>query len=114
MGRAWRPILVGGAIVVATFALAQVQIFAPPAPAESGAAGDATRGESIFQSECSSCHGDGGVGGVGPALVETGLGTVEVSAVVQQGRGIMPAGIVTGQAQADVIAYVVSLSSPDQ
>jgi hypothetical protein len=51
---------------------------------------------------------------VGPALVETGLGTVEVSAVVQQGRGIMPAGIVTGQAQSDVIAYVVSLSSPPE
>jgi len=32
---------------------------------------------------------------------------------VQQGRGIMPAGLVGGQEQADVVAYVVSISSPD-
>ena len=114
MTRAWRPIVVGGAIVVATFALAQAQIFAPPAPAEPGVAGDAARGEPIFRSECSTCHGDGGTGGVGPALVGTGLGTVEASAVVQQGRGIMPAGLVTGQEQADVVAYVVSISSSSE
>jgi hypothetical protein len=35
-----------------------------------------------------------------------------VSAVVQQGRGVMPAGIVSGQDQADVVAYVVSISTP--
>jgi mono/diheme cytochrome c family protein len=97
---------------VGTFALAQAQIFEPSAPAEPGAAGDATRGEVIFASECAGCHGEGGTGGAGPALVETGLDVTEVSTVVQQGRGVMPAGIVTGQDQADVVAYVVSISSP--
>jgi len=33
MGRGWRPILVGGVIVVAVFALAQAEIFAPSTPA---------------------------------------------------------------------------------
>jgi mono/diheme cytochrome c family protein len=112
MGRGWRPLLVGGAVVVGTFALAQEQLFEPSAPAEPGAAGDATRGKAIFASECAGCHGEGGTGGAGPALFETGLDTTEVATVVQQGKGVMPAAIVSGQDQADVVAYVVSISSP--
>ena len=116
MRRGWRPILIGGAVAVGTFALAQAQVFAPSAPAGGAAApGDPSRGETVFQRECAGCHGDGGKGGgVGPALFETGLDAAEVSAVVQQGRGVMPAGIVTGQEQADVVAYVVAISSPSE
>ena len=45
MGRGWRPILVGGAVVVGTFALAKAHVFEPSAPAASSAAtGDASRG----------------------------------------------------------------------
>lgn len=112
MGRGWRPLVVGGAVVAVTFALAQAQVFAPSAPAETGTAGDPVRGAAIFASECSGCHGAGGSGGVGPALAGTGLDSVQVATVVQQGRGVMPAGIVSGQEQADVVAYVVSVSSP--
>jgi mono/diheme cytochrome c family protein len=114
MGRGWRPIIAGAAIVVAVFALAQAQIFAPSAPAGPQFVGDADRGALVFQRECAGCHGAQADGGVGPALVETGLDPTEVAAVVEQGRGVMPAGIVTGQEQADVVAYVVSISSPDQ
>ena len=115
MGRGWRPILIGGAVAVATFALAQAEIFAPSAPAGGAAAGDSYRGETIFQRECAGCHGDGGRGGgVGPTLVETGLAATDVAVAVQQGRGVMPAGIVTGQEQADVVAYVVAISSPSE
>jgi mono/diheme cytochrome c family protein len=115
MARGWRPILIGGAVAVATFALAQAQVFAPSAPAGGTVAGDVDRGEVIFQRECAGCHGDGGTGGgVGPALFETGLDAADVSGAVQQGRGVMPAGIVTGPEQADVVAYVVSISSPSQ
>jgi mono/diheme cytochrome c family protein len=115
MSRGWRPLVVGAAIVVATFALAQAEVFAPSAPAGDAAAGEAARGEAIFASKCSSCHGTGGAGGgVGPALAGTGLDAATVTAVVQQGRGVMPAGIVSGQEQADVAAYVVSISSPAQ
>jgi len=116
MGRGWRPILIGGAVAVATFALAQAQVFAPSAPAGGpAAAGDSSRGETVFQRDCAGCHGDGGQGGgVGPVLVGTGLDAAAVAAVVQQGRGVMPAGIVTGQDQADVVAYVESISSPSE
>jgi mono/diheme cytochrome c family protein len=110
MSRGWRPILVGAAIVVAVFALAQAEIFAPSA-SSNVVPGDVERGEAVFERECAGCHGDRGTGGAGPALVETGLDASEVAAAVQQGRGIMPAGLVTGQEQADVVAYVVSISS---
>jgi mono/diheme cytochrome c family protein len=115
MGRGWRPILVGGAVAAGTFALAQAQVFAPSAPAGGTVAGgDFYRGETVFQRECASCHGAGGVGGgVGRALADTGLDVTAVTSAVQQGRGIMPAGIVSGQEQADVIAYVASISSPN-
>ena len=115
MGRGWRPILIGGAVAVATFALAQAEIFAPSAPAGTAAAGDFYNGETVFQRECAGCHGDGGKGGgPEPALFETGLDATEVAAAVQQGRGVMPAGIVSGQEQADVVAYVVAISSPSE
>jgi mono/diheme cytochrome c family protein len=112
MGRGWRPILVGGAIVVAVFALAQAEIFAPSAPAGEAVGGDVERGAGVFRTECAGCHGAQAEGGVGPALRETGLDATTVGAVVEQGRGVMPAGIVDGQEQADVVAYVVSISNP--
>jgi mono/diheme cytochrome c family protein len=116
MGRGWRPILVGAAVAVGTFALAKAQIFAPSAPAGAAATGgDIYRGETVFQRECAGCHGAGGTGGgVGPTLAGSGLDAATVTAVVQQGRGVMPAGIVAGQEQADVVAYVVSISSPSE
>ena len=113
MRRGWRPILVGGAIVVATFALARAEIFAPSAPAISSANGDVDRGETIFQRECAGCHGDQAEGGVGPALRGSGLDAATVATAVQQGRGVMPAGIVSGQEQADVVVYVVSISGSE-
>ena len=113
MGRGWRPLVVGGAVVAATFALAQAQVFAPEVPAgDATSGGDVARGETIFERECTGCHGDGGEGGAGPRLAETGLDATEVTEAVTQGRGVMPAGIVTGQEQADVVAYVVSISNP--
>jgi mono/diheme cytochrome c family protein len=115
MPRGWRPILVGGAVVVATFALAKAQVFEPSAPAGTALVGDADRGKTVFAENCSGCHGEGGTGGgVGPTLAGAGLDEAAVTAAVQQGRGVMPAGIVSGQEQADVVAYVVSVSSPSQ
>jgi cytochrome c551 len=113
MPRGWRPILVGAAIAAGTFALAQAEIFAPSAPAGGAEeVGDAARGEAVFERECAECHGAAGTGGgVGPNLAGTGLDAAAVATAVEQGRGIMPPGIVEGEEQADVVAYVVSISS---
>ena len=114
MRRGWRPILVGGVVVVCTFALAQAEIFAPSASTSTTASGgDVDRGGVVFERECSSCHGAGGAGGgVGPRLVGAGIDAATATAAVQQGRGVMPAGLVSGSDEADVVAYVVSISSP--
>ena len=116
MSGGWRPVLAGGAIVVATFGLAQAAIFAPSAPSgASVSGGDVNRGETVFQRECAKCHGDGGEGGgVGPRLVASGLTASDVVAAVREGRGVMPAGLVTGAEEADVAAYVVSVSGGGQ
>jgi ubiquinol-cytochrome c reductase cytochrome c subunit len=114
MRRGWRPILVGATVVAGTFALAHARVFEPPtSPAIAASGGDVYRGETVFQRNCSSCHGTGGVGGgVGPRLVGAGLDVATVAATVQQGRGVMPAGLVSGREEADVVAYVVSISTP--
>jgi mono/diheme cytochrome c family protein len=115
MGRGWRPILAGGAVVVGVFALAQAQVFAPSEPAAAPTTtGDAGHGGTVFQENCAGCHGDSGQGGVGPQLAASGLDAAQVTSAVQQGRGVMPAGLVSGQELADVVAYVVSISSPSQ
>jgi mono/diheme cytochrome c family protein len=96
MSRAWRPVLVGAAIVVAVFALAQAQIFEPSAGSGSSTAGDAARGEQVFAAECAGCHGAAGEGGSGPALAGSGLEADEIATRIREGGGIMPAGLVSG------------------
>ena len=113
MGRTWRPVLVGAAIALGTFALAKAQVFEPSAAADGpAAAGDAERGAVVFEQECAACHGTGGAGGSGPALQGTGLGAAHVTERVRQGGGVMPPALVSGQDEADVVAYVVSIAAP--
>jgi mono/diheme cytochrome c family protein len=88
---------------------------APP-PAAGGetvpaATGDAARGQTLYQDNCSSCHGSAGEGGVGPALAGSGLSAAQVRAKIDAGGGTMPAGLVSGQDEDDVIAYVDSIAS---
>jgi len=68
----------------------------------------------LYGENCAGCHGDSGQGGVGPQLAGSGLDAGQVTSAVQQGRGVMPAGLVSGQEQADVVAFVVSISSQSQ
>jgi len=112
MGRLWRPVLVGAVIVVATFLLAQAQIFEPEAASDTPLLGNPNRGAEVFGDECAGCHGDGGEGGTGPRLVESGLDAETIATTIAQGVGIMPPGLVSGQDEADVVAYVVSISQP--
>jgi mono/diheme cytochrome c family protein len=106
-------VVIGAAVALGAFLLAQAQIFEPPASTGDNAAlGDPDRGAVVFESECAACHGAGGEGGSGPRLVETGLDAAAVTEQVRQGSGVMPGGLVSGQDEADVVAYVVSIDSP--
>jgi ubiquinol-cytochrome c reductase cytochrome c subunit len=111
MSRLWRPLAGGAVVVVAVFALAKAQLFEPSAVKAAGP-GDATAGQAVFESKCAGCHGVGGEGGSpGPRLVGSGLTAADITTRVEQGAGVMPAGLVSGQDEADVVAYVVSITS---
>jgi mono/diheme cytochrome c family protein len=84
----------------------------PPAAGETVATGgDAARGQALYQDNCSSCHGSAGEGGIGPALAGSGLSAAQVRAKIDAGGGTMPAGLVTGQDEDDVVAYVDSIAN---
>jgi mono/diheme cytochrome c family protein len=98
-------------VAATTFGLAKWHPFTPSVPAAAAARGaDVYRGETVFQQTCAGCHGADASGDVGPRLAGAGLTVGEVTAVVAAGRGVMPAGLVQGQAAVDVAAYVASLS----
>jgi cytochrome c550 len=74
---------------------------------ETIARGDAARGETLFAQNCQTCHGEGGEGGgIGPTLVgsETTIG--QARATIENGSGVMPGGLVTGEDLDDVLAYL--------
>lgn len=90
-----------------------------PAPAETegktetegASSGDAAAGEEVFAANCTGCHLNNGndAGGVGPQLAGAGLDAAAVTTIVTNGRGAMPAGLVSGDDLENVTAYVVSL-----
>ena len=98
-------------VSAAVYGLARWQPFEPSAaPAADVATGDAAAGEQVFARSCTVCHGPKAEGGVGPRLAGSGLTAETVAGVVASGRGIMPAGLVSGAEAADVAAYVASIS----
>ncbi|QCJ44111.1 cytochrome c [Bacillus sp. S3] len=62
---------------------------------ETASAGDAQK---IFDQKCSGCHGGDLTGGVGPNLTKVGatLSKDDILNVLKNGKGQMPANVVTG------------------
>jgi mono/diheme cytochrome c family protein len=75
------------------------------------AAGDAAAGEQVFAANCTGCHLNNGqdAGGVGPQLAGAGLDDATIRTTVENGRGPMPAGLVSGADLDNVVAYVLSI-----
>jgi mono/diheme cytochrome c family protein len=102
-------LLVGVAAVV--FTLAKWH----PASAAVAAAGpvklgDPYRGQIAFEATCAGCHGTGGKGGgVGPRLIGLGITVAQAKAQIDNGGGVMPAGLVSGSKEEDVLAYLATL-----
>ena len=113
--RLWRPVTALVCVSGAVFAVAQGQLLAPAAPATTAAAitpGNADSGKAVFAATCAGCHGDAGAGGgVGPKLAGAGLSAALVQERIDGGAGVMPAALVQGTREADVIAYVVSIGA---
>lgn len=96
------------------FALAKLHLAKPGTPRASGtvAVGDSYRGETIFSQQCASCHGQGGSGGIGPRLIGASISLAAAKAQIDNGGGTMPAGLVSGQSEKDVLAYLASILAP--
>ena len=101
--------MAGVVVAVAVFLLAQWPIFEPSS--ESGTLLEgAARGEVLFAEKCAGCHGQNGTGGTGPVLADSGIDEDEIRLAIEQGGGVMPAGIYTGQNQEDVVDYVEAIA----
>ena len=81
---------------------------ASPTPA--GGSGDAAAGAELFADSCAGCHGaEGGGGGIGPALAGNDISIEDARATIENGRGVMPADLVSGQELEDVLAYLATI-----
>lgn len=75
-----------------------------------GEAAQVEAGLQVFSQNCTTCHTDNGQqAGVGPKLAGLGLDEQTIRTTVQNGRGIMPAGLVSGEDLDNVVAYVLSI-----
>jgi mono/diheme cytochrome c family protein len=103
------PAILFATVAVGVFALAQWH------PAKRGKEistiitlrGDPVRGDQLFAENCATCHGERGEGGgVGPRLVGNDVSIDQARSTIENGSGVMPAGLVTGQGLEDVLAYL--------
>ena len=97
-------------------ALALLHPAKPGTPQTSGKVklGDSYNGETIFSTTCAGCHGQGGKGGgIGPPLAGASITIEAAKAQIDNGGGAMPAGLVKGKQEEDVLAYLAGiLKSP--
>ena len=103
------------------FALAKLALAEPGTPRRAAASvelGDANRGHVVYSQSCAGCHGAVGEGGqvvqydvsaVGPKLAGSQISLVAAQAQIENGGGTMPAQLVSGRQQADVLAYLATI-----
>ncbi|SDZ34144.1 cytochrome c551/cytochrome c550 [Evansella caseinilytica] len=65
---------------------------------------DAANGEQVYTSNCAGCHGVDLGGASGPGLV--GYSYDEIMAAIEEGPGVMPAGLVSDENAEDVAAWI--------
>ena len=65
----------------------------------------------MFAATCTGCHMNNGMdaGGVAPQLAGAGLDEATIKTTVENGRGAMPPGLVSGEDLDNVAAYVLSI-----
>jgi cytochrome c551 len=97
----------GTVFVLAQLHPAKEEAFSSAPPPASG---DAAHGQALFAENCASCHGDGGQGGgVGPTLAGNPISIADARSRIENGGGVMPANLVSGQDLADVLAYLQTI-----
>jgi mono/diheme cytochrome c family protein len=110
------PMLLFAAVSGGVFALAKLHLARPGFPhAATGqkiALGDFYNGQTVFSQKCAACHGQAGKGGgIGPKLAGVPIPLTAAKAMIDAGGGVMPAALVTGKAERDVLAYLATILS---
>lgn len=80
---------------------------APTSTADAKGASRESEGARVFSTQCAGCHGTRGQGNLGPSLIgiESRLSAADQTAVVENGRGVMPA-FATTLTEAEIAAVV--------
>ncbi|GAK06451.1 cytochrome c [Geomicrobium sp. JCM 19038] len=73
---------------------------------DSGSGDPVEMADSLFEDNCLSCHGDNGAGGSAPAIA--GMDAEAVLQAIEEGPGMMPADLVTGEEAEAVAEYVAN------
>jgi mono/diheme cytochrome c family protein len=103
------PLALFVVVSAATFTLAKLHLAKPEASAAPVALGDAVRGQATFKQTCGGCHGMNAEGGVGPRLAGAQITLAAAETQIDDGGGIMPARLVSGSREDDVLAYLATI-----
>jgi cytochrome c551 len=108
------PLALFAGVSGTVFGLAKLHPAKPEARAASGpvALGDVSRGASVFEDNCAGCHGAGGSGGSAPKLEGNPISLAAAKAQIDNGGGTMPAQLVSGQQEEDVLAFLHTILVP--
>ena len=103
------PLVLFVVVSATAFTLAKLHLAKPEASAAPVKLGDSQRGQVIFRQTCGGCHGMNAEGGVGPRLAGTRLTIAAAKSQIDNGGGIMPARLVSGAREDDVLAYLTTI-----
>jgi mono/diheme cytochrome c family protein len=67
---------------------------------------DEEKAKAAYQQSCVGCHGQNLEGGVGPALKGNNLDEKQILEVLENGKGQMPAGLVSGEDAKNLAAWL--------
>jgi mono/diheme cytochrome c family protein len=104
------PLVLFVVVTGSVFTLAKLHLAKPAASAAGPTKlGDSVRGQVIFRETCGGCHGTNAQGGVGPRLAGARITLPAAKAQIDNGGGIMPAKLVSGSREDDVLAYLATI-----
>ena len=105
------PAVVFVAVSGTAFGLAKLHLARPGVPSSGPVRlGDFYNGETVYSQKCAVCHGqDGRGGGIGPKLAGAQITLVRAQAQIDGGGSIMPAALVQGKQERDVLAYLATI-----
>ena len=109
------PLVLFAVVSASVFTLAKLHPAKPETPAAASGPvtlGDAERGQAIFKQTCGGCHGVNAQGGVGPKLAGAQITAAAAKTQIDNGGGIMPARLVSGAREDDVLAYLAKIVAP--